>query len=123
MRVKVSRGRWIRHPCRHGGGLGQNPGAVYRLRKGGVGRGGGWHIEFWVVAGVAHSDQVLFGAGVLTLTLQRLTAHDQLTFCRDPCGDGNCLCSGEPQRLQIQTIYRYKCDVAGQPHRYGAGVR
>lgn len=123
MRVKVSWGRWIRHPCRHGGRLGQNPGAIYSLRKGGVGRGGGWHIEFWVVAGVAHSNQVLFGTGVLTLTLQRLTAHDQLTFCRDPCGDGNCLRSGEPQRLQIQTIYRYECDVAGQPYRYGASIR
>lgn len=105
--------------------MGQNPSAVYSLREGGVGRGrgGGWHIEFWVSAGVAHGNQVLFGAGVLTLTVQCLTTHDQLTFWCDPCGNGNCLCSGQPQRLQIQTIYRYKCDVAGQPYRYRAGIR
>lgn len=125
MWVEVSWGGWIRHPCRHGSCLGQNPSAVYSLREGGVGRGrgGGWHIEFWVSAGVAHGNQVLFGAGVLTLTLQRLTTHDQLTFWCDPCGNGNCLCSGQPQRLQIQTIYRYKCDVAGQPYGYCAGIR
>lgn len=111
MRVEVSGGGWVRHACRHGGGLGQNPGAVYGLGEGGVGGGGGgggWHVEFWVRAGVAHGDQVLLGAGVLALTLQRLTAHDQLTFWGDPCGDGNCLCRSQPQRLQIQTIYRYE---------------
>lgn len=125
MRVEVGGGRWVRHPRRHGGGLGQDPGAVDGLGEGrvGGGRAGGWHIEFWVGAGVADGHQVLLGAAVLPLTVQRLAAHDQLTFGRDPCGDGNCLRSGQPQRFQIQTIYGYKCDVAGQADGYGAGIR
>lgn len=64
MGVEASRGRRVWHACRHSGCLGQDPGAVDGLRKGDVGRGsgGGWHVEVWVDAGVAHCDQVLFSA-------------------------------------------------------------
>lgn len=125
MGVEVGRGGGVRHARGDGGRLGQDAGAVDGLGKGGVGRGSGgcWHIEFWVGASIAHRNQLLFSARVLTLSLKGLTAHDQLTFGRYPCGDGNCLRSGQPQRLQIQTIYRDECYIAGQPHGYRAGVR
>lgn len=59
---------------------------------GDVGGGsGGWHVEFLVAAAVANRHQRLFGTGVLSLTLQRLTAHDELTFGCYPCCDGDCL--------------------------------
>lgn len=116
--VEVLRGG-VGHARRHGGCLGQDTGTVDGLRKMGGVRGGrgGWHVEF-VVSG-AHRH--LLDASVLAVTVQRLAAHDQLPFSRHPRCDGDRLRSGQPQRLQIHTVYRDERYVAGQP--YCAGVR
>lgn len=92
---EVLRGR-VGHARRHGGGLGQDPGAVDGLwEMGGAGGGrGGWHVEFLVCAADAH--QRLLGAAILALTVHRLAAHDQLTFRRYPRGDGDRVRAGQP---------------------------
>jgi len=116
--VEVLRGG-VGHAGGHGGCLGQNPGAVDGLRKmGGVRRSGGRHVEF--VVGGAHRHQRLLDPRVLAVTVQRLAAHDQLTFGGDPGRDGDRVRSGQPQRLQVHAVYRDERDVAGQPR---AGVR
>lgn len=124
VRVEVLRRGGVGHACRHRGRLGQNPGSVDGLGKlGRVGRGsgGGWHVELVVGVAVAQCHQLLLATVILTV--QRLAAHDQLTFGRDPRGDGNRLRCGEPQRLQVHAVDRDERDVAGQPYRHRTGVR